>query len=170
MKNSFHYLHILLLVFALLSFGGAFILYHNSKPQQIIKTDTVTNTRIDTFIDTFEVEKVKLVPKITEVIRYDTVTKDTILETERKYYQERFYLGKDTADVGVLTSGINTEIDSIGIKLRTFRTNTTNTVEITRYVEKKRSIIHIQPQATFGYDPINKQWGAVVGIGIGVNI
>ena len=36
-------------------------------------------------------------------------------------------------------------------------------------VEKKRKWFHIQPQATFGYDPLRKEWGAVVGIGIGVD-
>ena len=166
-KNN---LHTLLLVAAIISMVAAFSCMYFRQPTEIIKTDTVFSTSIDTIIDTFEVEKVKPVPKVKEVIKRDTITKDTVLETERKYYQERFYLGKDTADVGVVTSGINTEIDSIGIKLRTFRTNTTNTVEIIKYVTKKRSIIRIQPQATFGYDALNKQWGAVIGIGVGVDI
>lgn len=29
---------------------------------------------------------------------------------------------------------------------------------------------HISPSVTFGYDPINKQWGGVIGIGVNYNI
>lgn len=35
---------------------------------------------------------------------------------------------------------------------------------------KKEKWFHIQPQATFGYDPLNKQWGAVVGFGVGIDL
>ena len=47
--------------------------------------------------------------------------------------------------------------------------NTTQTIEITKIVEKKKWL-SVRPEATFGYDPLNKNWGVVVGIGVGVNL
>ena len=166
-KNT---LHTILLVIAIFMMAIAFFSVYFRQPKEVLKTDTIT--KVDTFWQDSIIykDRVKLVPKEVEVIKYDTITKDTVLTTVQKYYQERFYLGKDTADVGILASGINPSVDSIGIKLMTRRPTVVQTVEITKYVEKKRSIIHIQPQATFGYDPLNKNWGAVIGLGIGVDI
>lgn len=169
MKNN-DKLHTILLVIAIFMMAIAFFSVYNKTPEVIETRDTTIVTKTDTVIDTFEVQKIKLVPKILETVKHDTIHSDTVLTTERKYYEERFYLGKDTADISVMTTGINTSVDSIGIKLRTFRTYTTNTVEITKYVEKKRKWFHIQPQATFGYNPLRKEWGAVVGIGVGIDL
>ena len=163
-------LHTILLLIAIIMMAISFVCVCNKTPEVIETRDTTIVTKTDTVIDTFEVQKIKLVPKILETIKHDTIHSDTVLTTERKYYEERFYLGKDTADISVMTTGINTSVDSIGIKLKTFRTYTTNTVEITKYVEKKRKWFHIQPQATFGYDPLRKEWGAVVGIGVGIDL
>ena len=79
-------------------------------------------------------------------------------------------MGLDTVDAQIVTEGINTSLESLKMRLRLHRVNTTETVEVIRYVEKKKKWFHIQPQATFGYDPLNKNWGAVIGIGIGVDI
>lgn len=163
-------LHTILLLIAIIMMAISFVCVCNKTPEVIETRDTTIVTKTDTVIDTFEVQKIKLVPKILETVKHDTIHSDTVLTTERKYYEERFYLGKDTADISVMTTGINTSVDSIGIKLRTFRTYTTNTVEITKYVEKKKKWFHIQPQATFGYDPLRKEWGAVVGIGVGIDL
>lgn len=162
--------HTILLLIAIIMMAISFVCVCNKTPEVIETRDTTIVTKIDTVIDTFEVQKIKLVPKKLETVKHDTIHSDTVLTTERKYYEERFYLGKDTADISVMTTGINTSVDSIGIKLRTFRTYTTNTVEITKYVEKKKKWFHIQPQATFGYDPLRKEWGAVVGIGVGIDL
>lgn len=160
----------ILSVIAIIMMAISFVCLYNRTPEVVERRDTTIVTKTDTVIDTFEVQKIKLVPKILETVKHDTIHSDTVLTTERKYYEERFYLGKDTADISVMTTGINTSVDSIGIKLKTFRTYTTNTVEITKYVEKKRKWFHIQPQATFGYDPLRKEWGAVVGIGVGIDL
>lgn len=160
----------ILSVIAIIMMAISFVCLYNRTPEVVERRDTTIVTKTDTVIDTFEVQKIKLVPKILETVKHDTIHSDTVLTTERKYYEERFYLGKDTADISVMTTGINTSVDSIGIKLKTFRTYTTNTVEITKYVEKKKKWFHIQPQATFGYDPLRKEWGAVVGIGVGIDL
>lgn len=46
-----------------------------------------------------------------------------------------------------------------------------NTITVIEKVKpQKRKWLHIQPQATVGYDVVNKQWGGVVGIGLGIDI
>lgn len=169
MKNN--KLHNILLIIALCLMTLSFftVLYNSHRTPKIIeKRDTTIVTKTDTVIDTFEVQKIKLVPKILETVKHDTIHSDTVLTTERKYYEERFYLGKDTADISVMTTGINTSVDSIGIKLRTFRTYTTNTVEITKYVEKKKRFIdrfHIGFQVGYGLGLKNRDFEPYVGFG-----
>jgi hypothetical protein len=49
----------------------------------------------------------------------------------------------------------------------------TNTITVEKYIKEQKKLwdrIHLQPQATFGYDPINKNWGAVIGLGVGIDI
>ena len=46
--------------------------------------------------------------------------------------------------------------------------NTITTIE--KVKPQKRSIISIRPEVTAGYDLVNKQWGIVAGIGVGVNL
>lgn len=169
MKNN--KLHTILLIIALCLMTLSFftVLFNSYRNPKVIETrDTTIITKIDTIIDTFEVQKIKLVPKILETVKHDTIHSDTVLTTERKYYQERFYLGKDTADISVMTTGINTIVDSIGIKLKTFRTYTTNTVEIIRYVEKEKSFFsrfHIGFQVGYGLGLKNKDFEPYVGFG-----
>lgn len=166
-KNT---LHTILLVIAVFMMAIAFFSVYFRQPKEVLKTDTIT--KVDTFWKDSIIckDKIKLVPKKIVETKHDTITGDTVLTTEQKYYQETFYMGKDTATVGILTTGINTTVDSVSIMLKTRKPTVVQTVEITKYVEKKRSIIHIQPQATFGYDPLNKNWGAVVGFGVGIDL
>lgn len=170
MKNN-NTLHTTFIVMAIALIAIAFCMWYTNKtPSNPPKADTVT--KVDTFWKDSIIykDKIKLVPKKIVETKHDTITSDTVLTTEQKYYQETFYMGKDTATVGILTTGINTTVDSVSIMLKTRKPTIVQTVEITKYVEKKRSIIHIQPQATFGYDPLNKQWGAVVGFGVGIDL
>ena len=167
-KNT---LHTTFIVMAIAFIAIAFCMWYTNKTSSNTpKADTVT--KVDTFWKDSIIykDKIKLVPKKIVETKHDTITGDTVLTTEQKYYQETFYMGKDTATVGILTTGINTTVDSVSIMLKTRKPTVVQTVEITKYVEKKRSIIHIQPQVTFGYDPLNKQWGAVVGIGVGIDL
>lgn len=112
-------------------------------------------------------ESVNIIPKIVEIVKRDTM-KDTVLDVERKYFQERFFIGRDTADVGIVTTGINTKVDSISLLLRLKKPIITNTVEITKFVEKK-NLINIGPTVTFGYDPLRKEFGCLVGVGVTLN-
>lgn len=60
-------------------------------------------------------------------------------------------------------------LDSIKFHIshKYYQTNTTTVIEKTK--PQKQSKWHISPQATFGYDPINKQWGFIVGVGVNYN-
>ena len=141
------------------------------------KTDTVFSTKTDTlWKDTTIIEK-EFVPKTIVKTKTDTLFKangDTIqLITESKRFDKTILSGKDTADVQVYTSGINTSLDSLKIRLKTHKEVITNTVEITKYVEKKKTFwnrFHIQPQVGVGYGVFNKNIDAYVGVGIGFDI
>lgn len=141
------------------------------------KTDTVFSTKTDTlWKDTTIIEK-EFVPKTIVKTKTDTLFKangDTIqLITESKRFDKTILSGKDTADVQVYTSGINTSLDSLKMRLKTHKEVITNTVEITKYAEKKKTFwnrFHIQPQVGVGYGVFNKNIDAYVGVGIGFDI
>ena len=145
--------------------------------KEVIKTDTVFNTKTDTlWKDTTIVEK-EIVPKYIVKKNVDTVyTKkgDTLnLITEAKRFDKRLINNKDTADVQIYTSGINTSLDSLKMRLKTHREIVTNTVEVTKYVKESKRFIdrfHIQPQVGVGYGVLNKKFDTYVGVGIGFDL
>ncbi len=140
--------------------------------KEVIKTDTVFTTKTDTlWKDTTIVEK-EIVPKYIVKKKVDTVyTKegDTFnLITEAKRFDKMLISNKDTADVQVYTSGINTSLDSLKMRLKAHKEVITNTVEITKYVEKKKTFwnrFHIGVQAGYGYGFNYKGLEPYVGIG-----
>lgn len=141
------------------------------------KTDTVFSAKTDTLWKDTTIIKKEFVPKTIVKIKTDTLFKengDTIqLITESKRFDKTILSGKDTADVQVYTSGINTSLDSLKMRLKTHKEVITNTVEITKYVEKKKTFwnrFHIQPQVGVGYGVFNKKIDAYVGVGIGFDI
>lgn len=144
---------------------------------EVIKTDTVFTTKTDTlWKDTTIVEK-EIVPKYIIKKKVDTVyTKEgnTLnLITYAKRFDKRLISNKDTADVQVYTSGIETSLDSLKMRLKTHREIVTNTVEVTKYVNERKRFIdrfHIQPQVGVGYGVLNKKFDTYVGVGIGFDI
>lgn len=145
--------------------------------KEVIKADTVFTTKTDTlWKDTTIVEK-EIVPKIIVKTKIDTLFKEngeTVqLITESKRFDKRLINNKDTADVQVYTSGINTSLDSLKMRLKTHREIVTNTVEVTKYVNNRKRFIdrfHIQPQVGVGYGVLNKKFDTYVGVGIGFDI
>lgn len=61
-------------------------------------------------------------------------------------------------------------LDSIEFTLRRFniQTNTTSTRVVN--VPQKQKLLTTSPSVTLGYDPINKQWGAMVGVSLNFNV
>lgn len=170
MKND--KLHTILLIIAIVMMVISFVCVCNRQPK-VIETRDTTIIRDTVWKDTTIIEK-QLVPKEVIKKKVDTVYTnlgDTLhLVTESKMFDKRFISSQDTCDLQIYTTGIKTSLDSLKWRLKIHRVNTTEVVEIIKYEERKKKWLHIQPQATFGYDPLNRQWGAVVGLGIGVDL
>ena len=140
--------------------------------KEVIKTDTVFTTKTDTlWKDTTIVEK-EIVPKIIVKTKIDTLFKEngeTVqLITESKRFDKTILSDKDTADLQIYTSGIETSLDSLKMRLKAHKEVITNTVEITKYVEKKKTFwnrFHIGVQAGYGYGLNYKGLEPYVGIG-----
>lgn len=170
MKKSKYYIIAIILCSIIF---GIFGYYCGNKPQKIEKTDTVTVT--DTFWKDTTVTIKELVPKYIVKKKVDTVyTKggDTLqLITEQKRYDRSLVSDKDTADIQIYTTGINTSLDSLKWRLKTH--TVTNTIEITKYIEKKRKFkdrFHFAPNVSFGYGLLNKKPDLYVGFGLNVDL
>lgn len=163
----------LYLILAVALLVTAFSLYWGYHKQPEIKETRDTTIIRDTiWKDTTIIEK-QIVPKEVIKKKVDTVYTnlgDTLhLVTESKVFEKRLLSSKDTADVTIYTTGINTSLDSLKWRLKTHSTHTTETVTITKYVEKKKRF-GIGPTVSFGYDPLRKEWGALIGVGININL
>lgn len=83
---------------------------------------------------------------------------------------------QDTLEYQCLIEGYSMDGDSMPrltdfkahYKAKYTQTNTVITQPIIK--QEKRKIIHIQPQAGFGYGVFNKQPDLYIGLGIGVDI
>lgn len=139
--------------------------------QMIEKQDTVYKTKTDTLWKDTTITEKELIPTYIIKKKVDTLyTKqgDSIqLTTESKMYQKSLISDKDTADIQIYTSGINTSLDSLKWRLKTHTEIVTNNIEIVRY---KKKLITTSPSIMVGYDPINKQWGAMLGVSLNLNL
>lgn len=140
--------------------------------KEVINTDTVLTTKTDTLWKDTTITEKKFVPKIIVKTKIDTLFKEngeTVqLITESKRFDKTILSDKDTADVQVYTSGINTSLDSLKMRFKTHNKVITNTVEITNYVDKKKTFwnrFHIGVQAGYGYGFNYKGLEPYVGIG-----
>lgn len=143
----------------------------------IVTTDTIFKTK--TYRDT--------VPKY--ITRWKTKTKtdtlfkfkenDTIphvVELKEKAYSNTITDDKDTIEYQAHVSGYDVDnqeyprLDSIEFTLRRFVTHTNTTSSQVVNVKQKRQFITTSPSVTFGYDPVNKQWGAMVGLSVNFNV
>lgn len=62
------------------------------------------------------------------------------------------------------------KLDSIkfNIKHKYYQTNTTTIIE--KPIVYKQKLITTSPSITCGFDPINKQWGVMVGVSVNFNL
>ena len=161
------------MILAVLSIVTAISLYWGYHKQPEIKETRDTTIIRDTiWKDTTIIEK-QIVPKEVIKKKVDTLYlkdgKDTLFVTESKMFDKRFISSKDTCDLQIYTTGINTSLYSLKWRLKTHNVNATEIVEITKYVEKKKRF-GIGPTVSFGYDPLRKEWGALIGVGININL
>ena len=139
----------------------------------IVTTDTIYETK--TLTDT--------VPEyITKwKTRTDTLFKQNdsiphLVELKGKTYSKTITDDNDTITYHAHVSGYDVDsqeyprLDSIGFSLKRFNihTNTTSTQVVK--AQQKRQFITTSPSVTVGYDPFNKQWGAMVGLSLNFNV
>ena len=139
----------------------------------IVNTDTVYETK--TYRDT--------VPKY--ITRWKTKTdtlfkeNDTIphvVQLKGKTYSKTITDSNDTIEYKAHISGYDVDssqyprLDSIEFTLRRFMTQTNTTSTQVVKVPRKRQFITTSPSVTLGYDPFNKQWGAMVGLSVNFNV
>lgn len=162
------------LIIAILSLGFIYLNENGyfDPREEVIKTDTVFTTKTDTLWKDTTIFEKKIVPKYIIKKKVDTVfTKegDTLnLITESKRFDKRLISDKDTADLQIYTSGIETSLDSLKMRLKTHTDVITNTVEVTKYVNKKKTFwnrFHISVQGGYGYGFKYKGLEPYAGIG-----
>lgn len=141
------------------------------------KPDTCYVTKVDTLWNDTTIYKDKLIPKYIYVTKVDTFYKkdgtDTIFKTENKLFQDTLICEKDTAILQIFTSGIKNNVDSISLNLKKSEIVITNTVTVTKYIEKQKTLwdrVSFGPSITTGYDPINHQWGMMIGGSVTFNL
>ena len=163
----------LLIVALLLSIIANFAIYHFRTPPNINKVDTIFHTDTiyeDTVLTLINQKPILKIVKETKIDTFYTKDgKDTLLKTENKQYQDTFTCAKDSIIIQNFISGINSKLDSTKVNWKRQETIVTNTVEITKYIKDKK-LLHIGPTVSVGYDPINKQFGMMVGIGVNLDI
>lgn len=158
------------------------VMHYQNKTIQCFKniieqTDTSVTIKRDTIWRDTLITETQFVPKYITKTKTDTLYKsngDAVqLATESKRFDKRLTIDKDTADIEIYTSGIETSLDSVKMALKTHHEVVTKEVEITKYIDKPKTFwkrFHIHPQVTGGYDIINKQFGITAGIGVGFDI
>lgn len=144
----------------------------NQTPPEVVKIDTVFQTKTDTLWKDTTIYETKIKEKKVVEVKRDTVFTqggDTLqLITEAKTFEKRLISDKDTADVEIHTTGINTSLDSLKMRLKTHKEIVTNTIEITKYVDKPKTVLdrfHFGLQVGLGYGLTQKKVDAYVGVG-----
>ena len=137
----------------------------------IVNTDTVYETK--TYRDTVPQYITRWKTK-TDTLFKENDSIPHLVELKGKTYSKTITDDNDTITYQAHISGYDVDsqeyprLDSIEFNLRRFikQTNTTQVVK----VPQKRQFITTSPSVTLGYDPINKQWGAMVGLSLNFNV
>lgn len=159
----------ILILIAIIMMAISFFTIYFSTPRNIDKIDTVITTRVDTFWNDTVIEKTKYIPKKVEVIKTDTILKDTILTTELKTYIDTLCSNNDSIILKNYISGTNSNLDSTSVDWRKHKEIITNTVEITKYIEKKKTFFDkfkVGVQVGYGYGFKSKELEPYAGIGV----
>ena len=142
-------------------------------PKEVIKTDTIEKVEFKWHTDSFTDTIVK--PKYIKVLKRDTVFKengDTMeLVRTQNTYQKSFVSEKDTAEVEIYVSGVETSLDSL--KMRLNKHTEIRTVEVTKYIDKKRTFFDrfgIGLQGGYGIGLKDREFQPYIGIGVNFNL
>ena len=139
----------------------------------IVTTDTIYETK--TYTDTVQQYITRWKTKVDTLFK-ENDTIPHIVQLKGKTYSNTITDDKDTITYQAHVSGYDMDsqeyprLDSIGFTLRRFNIQTNTTSRQVVKVPQKRQFITTSPSVTFGYDPINKQWGAMVGLSVNFNV
>lgn len=164
--------NIIFILFLFLSFLSLFLIQKTFNDNEF-ETDTIFTTKTDTVFKEDTIRIVEPKPKIIVKTKVDTVYsksgEEIHLVEENKLYQDTIISDKDTAELKVFTSGINTKINAIQLNLKKSEVIKTNTIEVTKFIKEPKKFkdrFHISPQLGVGYGLINKKPDVYVGFGV----
>ena len=157
----------LIIALQILLFIACGLLYHqwqeNGSEGSGMRPDTII--RYDTTYITNDTTIYKPIPRIIEVIRRDTITKDTVLNFEKKEYKDTITTcAKDTILLQTSISGYKASLDSMKVQLK--KQDVIKYVEITKHIKEKQSKIGIGLQVGYGLGFKDKAFQPYVGVGI----
>ena len=139
----------------------------------IVTTDTVYETK--TYRDTVPQYITRWKTKVDTLFKENDSTPH-VVELKGKTYSKTFTDNNDTITYQAHVSGYDMDsvgypkLDSIEFTLRRFVTQTNTTSTQVVKVPQKQKLLTTSPSVTLGYDPFNKQWGAMVGISLNFNV
>lgn len=139
----------------------------------IVTTDTIYETK--TLIDTVPEYITKWKTK-TDTLFKQNDTIPHLVELKGKTYSNTVTDSNDTIEYQAHISGYDVDslgyprLDSIKFNLKRFVTQTNTTLTQVVNVPQKRKLLTTSPSITLGYDPFNKQCGAMVGLSVNFNV
>ena len=139
----------------------------------IVVTDTIYETK--TLTDTVPQYITKWKTK-TDTLFKENDSIPHVVELKGKTYSKTITDDNDTITYHAHVSGYDVDssqypkLDSIEFTLRRFVTQTNTTTTQVVKAQQKRQFITTSPSITLGYDPVNKQWGAMVGLSVNFNV
>lgn len=163
---------IIALLLVLLQIGICTWLY-NYTPPLIIDSDTVVQVQFDTIETIKDTTITKFVPKTVVKIKTDTITKDTILNTERKTYIDTLCNEGDTIQLTTTISGCKASLDSISAKWSKHHITKTEYITVTKYIEKPKTFkdhFSLGVGMGYGYGLNNKQFEPFIGVSFNYNL
>lgn len=141
----------------------------------IVEKDTVYRTK--TYTDSIPKYITRWKTKRDTLFKYkenDTIRH--IVQLKGKTYSKTFTDDNDTITYNAHISGYDMDsvgyprLDSIEFNLKRFVTQTNTMSTRVVKVPQKQKLLTTSPSITLGYDPVNKQWGAMVGISLNFNV
>lgn len=143
------------------------------EPYEVIRTDTITNTKTDTLWKDTTITKTDTKVKYIEVIKTDTVYdkqgNELELITDNKTYIDTICAQSDTAIVTSYISGVNAKLDSLKVLMKKSEVIKTNTIEVTKYIKQNKRF-NVGVQTGVGYGFTSRQIEPYIGLGLQINI
>ena len=141
----------------------------------IVEKDTVYETK--TLTDTVPQYITRWKTKRDTLFKYkENDTIPHVVQLKSKTYCNTITDSNDTIEYHAHISGYDMDtqeypkLDSIEFNLKRFVTQTNTTTKQVVKVPQKQKLLTTSPSVTLGYDPINKQWGAMVGLSLNFNV